>query len=411
MTRYPIAVTDPARPRHALADVLAGMLAGVFAVSMAPGAAWPQAACMLRDAPADLPIYWNGRTPSDDGVAFPMTPASGFIVGHRGHGAIAASDYDGQIGVFQWSNRCQPLASTTKADCPGSNPRPNAPFDSEFAAAADELDGGGNAKPGQGAGMAFTSVSRADACTEAQLVNVMTDGGVEVAAPIAREAGLTVVSNHAETTPQTLGLRNGESVLAYLDVCLLPDLPDGIGAKADMVVLDYEVQDKRAPDQAEAFLTRMSDRVQALGADAGRDYPFVLWTNPANWNPDRNGLDAANGPRIASLFDLIALIPTTKFVPDLRDDLTEQLNYWGVPASKALVMYDFGERFPQIPGLTGRPERARALAQMVGAAARDMGFAGIAIWAPARLDSEVACAPHGQNKMACLLGAADCDPG
>lgn len=371
----------PKNHLHKLAMAACGLAAA------APASVWAQD-CYLTTS-QNMQIYWNGRVPPRVERPFNMTPAAGFFVGHAGFPAIATSNYQGTIYLMQWANRCVAIAGHPADACVGSNSFANPPFFSGY--------------PGK-PGAVFSSVARADACTSAQLTNALAGEDRAAAVKIAEAAGLTTAVDLKADQFATTRLAAGKDIKAALDICVLPAMPAGIKDRIAGVSIDYEVQDARSAAQSLAFLTGLANTIHGMRGRDGHPLEAVLWTNPSNWNPARNGVTPENAPAISRAFDYVTIMPTTKTTNDIKQDIQQQMQFWQLQPQKVFIMYDFAERFPIVRGLAGNRNRAGILAKMVGDAARLLKIDRIAIWGVARQDKFAACSPAGHEKVSCLLG-------
>jgi hypothetical protein len=147
----------------------------------------------------------------------------------------------------------------------------------------------GNFQPGENGPLsqrtAFTTIDKANACTLAQTAAVLGQN-----AATRRYAAAGHVQIVGADAAGTDGIANA------VDVCVIqarPMPPSAIG-----VLLDYEVQDGRTPDQTLRFLTEFA----ALAHGAGRK-AFLL-TNPLD-APTQvlTGVTADNAAALAGVFD------------------------------------------------------------------------------------------------------------
>jgi hypothetical protein len=135
----------------------------------------------------------------------------------------------------------------------------------------------------------FTSVTRADACTIAQLGALL--GSVHESAAVGG-SGISLVPETAQADAGAMG---------PLDSCVLPAAPLPRTVKG--VLLDFEVADGRSPRQALALLQRYAAMVHASGRRA------LLLIDPFDAPTQRfTGISASNAGRIVQAFDETTLM-------------------------------------------------------------------------------------------------------
>lgn len=138
---------------------------------------------------------------------------------------------------------------------------------------------------------AFTSVDKADACTLAQAAQLLGLSGR--ARQFARVGGIALVTETAQ--PDTVAA--GPDDRCVVAAGRLP-------ATAKGILLDFEVQDGRDPEQVLAFLSRFADLVHGARKKA------ILLLNPFD-SPGQqrySGITASNAHRIVAAFDQTGLL-------------------------------------------------------------------------------------------------------
>lgn len=136
----------------------------------------------------------------------------------------------------------------------------------------------------------FSSVTRADACTIAQL-GVLLDGA-RSALSAAERTGIRLVPETAQADKDAEG---------PVDSCILPAGP--LPHKVRGVLLDFEVADGRSPEQALALLQRYAAMVHANGRRA------LLLIDPFDAPTQRfTGISAATAGKIVRSFDQTTLM-------------------------------------------------------------------------------------------------------
>jgi hypothetical protein len=131
----------------------------------------------------------------------------------------------------------------------------------------------------------FTSIDKANACTLAQTAAVL--GQDAAAARYAASSGVRIAR------PEAQGARGMANAV---DVCVLLDRP--LPADAAGVLLDYEVQDGRTPEQSLSFLTEFARLVHS-----GHRQAFLL-TNPLDAPSQKyTGITEDNAGKLAALYD------------------------------------------------------------------------------------------------------------
>lgn len=140
----------------------------------------------------------------------------------------------------------------------------------------------------------FTSVARANACTLAQTANVL--GLSERARDFGAAGAIRLVSETELVDAQPL---------APPDVCVIPKgrLPDGRSG----VLLDYEVQNGRSPDDTTRFLEQWVQLVHGAHRQA------ILLVNPLDAPTQAyTGVTSANAHKLVNLFDLTTILLWSK---------------------------------------------------------------------------------------------------
>jgi hypothetical protein len=179
---------------------------------------------------------------------------------------------------FLWANRCHDLGSN--AGVCGWNKKGNlvAP---RMTTATGEVR------------TFFTSFQRANDCTLAQAARLLGYPGKTID-DYGKRSGLTIMPKGPETLARQ---RNNQLV----DVCLIDKEP--LAPRASGIVLDYEVQDRRMPEQTLAFLKEFAALVHGKGKKA------VLYTNPLDAPTQRyTGVAVSNAHQLYEAFDRIALV-------------------------------------------------------------------------------------------------------
>ncbi len=211
-------------------------------------------------------VIQQAPPPGANGANYQFYPLTGAASAQLGALADVAGPY--QLYYFQWANR---------ADTPITTPR------------GETIHRKPNLQPSMGPQRkqrsAFSTIARANACTLAQTASVL--GRADQARHFAETAGIRLVSEAEQTD---------EGALSPEDVCVLADgtlPPHGAG-----VMLDYEVQDRRSPEQTRAFLLQYAAMVHATGHRA------MLMTNPLDAPTQAfTGISAGNARAIVTAFD------------------------------------------------------------------------------------------------------------
>ncbi len=249
-------------------------LAGAVPAWAAPAIA-PDGACFTANdrATPGLEIYQQAPPPvpgREAGYAF--FPATGFATQSMG-GIWQARREPYKLYYFQWANRSTQGVVNARG---------------ERIARKGNFQPGSDGARDQRAG--FTSIEKADACTLAQTATAL-GLSADRARGFVRGAGVELVS-----------LRNdGKTGLAQAtDACVVP--PRALPPQAAGVLLDYEVQDGRTPQQTLEFLTRYAELVRSAGKQS------ILLINPFD-APSQvyTGITKANANRIHRLFDRTTL--------------------------------------------------------------------------------------------------------
>ena len=254
---------------------LAALLVLAVAAPGVEASAEPPQTCfkVADNSRLDLEAYQQAPPPlpgKDEGFAY--FPATAFATQSTSR-ILRAGKGRYALYYFQWANR-----STEGVTSPAGERVPRkANFQPGWEGALDRRTD-------------FSTVAKADVCTLAQTATVLgrpvaetdralDDAGVRAARPASRTRS---------------GLADAK------DVCVLP--PAALARTITGVMLDYEVQDGRSPDESLAFLTRFAELVHHSGKRA------LLMTNPLN-APTQiyTGVTAANANRIHRLFDRTTL--------------------------------------------------------------------------------------------------------
>ena len=221
----------------------------------------------------------------------------------------------------------------------------------------------------------FSSYLAADSCTLAQAARLLGLAPDRVAGYGAR-AGIRLVDAGDRALQGAAGPMG--------DVCVLPNRP--LPDTAAGIVLDYEVQDGRAPGMAAGFLRDFAAMVRSHGKQS------ILFTNPLDApNQARSGLQPGNLGRIAQDFDAVTLL------------------LWGgnrqgnVAASFASQMQALGGFDPRRI-LVGFELARTSLedAQTVHALIRRNGLRGVMLWRN-RAEQGGSCGTPVNRKITCLV--------
>jgi hypothetical protein len=237
-----------------------------------------QQPCFDASSNRDLPFEVLEQAPAPREAAqagyryYPLTAAASMDLDSLNRSRAAVGRY-----FFLWANRCHDLGSN-HGEC-GWNKKGNVVFP-RLATDAGEVR------------TFFTSFRKANACTLAQAARIL-DYPAKTVEDYGRRAQLTMVVKGTDVLKHARDNR-------LVDICLLekePLTPAGAG-----ILLDYEVQDNRTPDQTLAFLKEFTALVHGKGKKA------ILLTNPLDAPTQfHTGVTPANARAICDAFDRITI--------------------------------------------------------------------------------------------------------
>ncbi len=355
---------DAAAPRDSGAEEDAGCrcTAPSFCVDGACSNPAPSSNCFGPEQALAFEFIRNAPPPEPDGPAYRFYPVSRAVT-LNAHALMRARDPHVERHYFLWANRCNRFEDNGCANHPKGNP--------------PELEIRGTPRR-----FRFTTWERADACTRAQLDELL---GASADTNLAA-AGLRIARNVA-----TLEASLQPDETDFMDVCFLDPNTRGLGAdhRIDGVTIDYEVQDGRPPSSAVGLLTALAARLHAEGLAA------ALWTNPLNRPSARaNGLLPSSAPAILAALDRVSILRSgAPEVADVTMDLQDQLAVWGggtLPSALHKIYVIFELRRLTL-------EEARRTRRLVV----DLGLAGIAPWRNgARITND--CAEPPMKLVRCL---------
>jgi hypothetical protein len=269
-------------------------VAVLFGAGLRPAAAEDAPICFRagdRPSPA-IEVYQQAPPPAAGrAAAYPYYPATAFAsqnLDSLWKAGPGAANY-----FFQWANRSNAELRTADGRV--------IPRKLNF-----QPGGGGPSK----ARTAFSSVEAANACTLAQTAAVLGLPPAK-AKQIAAAGGLTLAQADDAARAGLAGAK---------DVCVLQNKP--LPKDAAGIVLDYEVQDGRTPEQTLQFLTQFADMVHAARRKA------ILLTNPLDAPTQAfTGVSADNASRLAGAFDRTTLLIWARNAQgDVRASFEKQLD-------------------------------------------------------------------------------------
>jgi hypothetical protein len=233
-------------------------------------------------------VFQQAFPPPDDstGAEYPYWPCTDAATSQD----LGSSSWtEGNVWAFVWANRCNHGAAWNKKPNPLPAPREQ----------VGELE----------CRAVFTTHAKANAATRCQVRHLLGMAAPDVQEPWLRIPGTspgdfvadadfrTHPGDHCTSTFTWME----ESYQVMVDKVLLPvaRLTEGANAANRAgVVLDYEVQDSRAPEVTEAFVRQLAHDFEGTGK-----LLFFL-TNPFNAPTQRyTGCTAANLPRIFAAVD------------------------------------------------------------------------------------------------------------
>ena len=221
----------------------------------------------------------------------------------------------------------------------------------------------------------FSSFVAADSCTLAQAARLLGFGPDRIAGYAAR-SGIKLVDAGDRALQGAVGQISG--------VCVLPNRP--LPENAAGIVLDYEVQDNRAPEVAAGFLRDFAALVRSRGKQS------ILFTNPLDVpNQRRSGLEPGNLNTVAQNFDAITvLLWGGNRQGDLASSFASQMQaLGGFDPRRILVGFELART---------TLEDART----VNALIRRNGFRGVILWRN-RAEQGGSCALPVNRKITCLV--------
>jgi hypothetical protein len=263
---------------------------------------------------------------------------------------------------FLWANRCH--GGEGGGGACGWNPKGNVVHPKLVNSAGQEVR------------TYFTSFEKANDCTLIQAAWALSASDSEVAA-LASRSRLRVVAR----SEGPLNLARGERIT---DVCLLPEVR--LPASTTGIVLDYEVQDRRTPQQSERFLLEFARLVRAKNKQA------ILYSNPLDAPTQRHtNLTADNLLRIAPAFDAVGVtLWGGNKQNSLRDSANAQLQMLrNIPPSHIMLVFELNKT---------SMDDARLVHDMV----LKERYGGVMLW---RNYAEVggACGTPVNRKLSCLV--------
>lgn len=332
----------------------------------------------------------------------PYYPVSVFASGLQGvlrKGGVSASGLRFQRYYLQWVNRCVYLPGVTPApaDCANiKNVKGNGYPAMPRSTLQTEL------RP------LFSTYEKANDCTLVQIERVLGAPIPRLSAEAGR-AGLTLKLNSDQTAIGALarGVRFADRTGGrfLVDTCVLD--ASAAGPLVDGVMLDFEPQDRRSPQQTTAFL----HAVRAVTAE--RRLKLGILTNPLPRAV--NGIDGSNAHSLIALVDIFAPAVSTgasagnaavgaaprERRTDPLSDLQGQIGVLGglsalTPAERKKIVWQIGLYDTSVP------EAAQIRRQVIA-----NGFGGISI-ARTYVREGGACSLPQNQVIACLgLGACD----
>jgi hypothetical protein len=214
---------------------------------------------------------------------------------------------------YLWANRCHAQLTEEPESC-GWNQKGNVVSPRLTASNGKEVR------------TFFSTFAAANNCTLIQAASALGSARPQLEKLAA--AGKVMILSRAENPLQYV--REGRLV----DVCLLPEtaLPRSVD-----IVLDYEVQDRRTPQQSETFLLEFARLVKASGRKV------FLYSNPLDAPTQQyTGLTPQNMPRISAAFDFVGITLWGRNKQgSLQRSMQAQLQMLeNVPSDKIYVVYE-----------------------------------------------------------------------
>jgi len=218
------------------------------------------------NAALSFEVIQQAPPPKADGEPYEFYPLTG--AASMQMGALAGASRQYGTFYFQWANRSNaPLVNARGMVVPR---KPN--FQQAMGKPRKQRT-------------AFTSLERANGCTLAQTATAL--GRAQDAQRYANTTGIRLIR---ETEQADSGVTGPD------DTCVIAN--GSLPREASGVLLDYEVQDKRSPQETLAFLRDYTDLVHRAGRKA------ILMTNPLD-APSQvyTGITAQNAHAIVAMFD------------------------------------------------------------------------------------------------------------
>lgn len=341
--------------------------AGLAVAMMSPaGGAAPDANCFAQADNARLRFEtYQQAPPPRDGASYPYYPLSDTVSGQLVH--LSSAPEGIRTWYFHWANRAAtPLV--------GAGGRP--------IVRKLNLEPSWTGKRRHRS--AFTSIDRANACTLAQAASLLGDEAS--ARRYARDESITLVSEDA--LPDAASPSPADTCV--LAAGILPPRANGI-------MLDYEVQDGRTPQETEAFLKAYAKLVHSAGKQA------LLLVNPLD-SPGQQrftGITAENAYRVVPLFDRTTLV------------------LWGGNAQKSLPASYAAQMAIIKAGGPVDPKRLLINFELAGTTLDDArfvrqaiirdGLAGVMFWRNYARQGGSCAVPVNQRIAAIVLGAVSED--
>lgn len=343
-------------------------LALVAFVSLASiGAAVPassQAPCFTAQDSSRLPfeVIVQAPPPRTEGEAnwryYPATgTASADLAALGASNAHSLKKY-----WYLWANRCHANAGDGRESC-GWNQKGNVVSPRLTGANGEEVR------------TFFSTFAAANNCTLIQAASALGTGGAELE-KLAAAGKIRMVSKRDNPLQHA---RDGRLV----DICLLPEavLPPSVD-----VVLDYEVQDRRTPEQSERFLIEFAHLVKSKGRRV------FLYTNPLDAPTQKyTGLTPQNMSRIGAAFDFVGVTLWGRNKQgSLQASTQAQLQMLeGVPPGRIYLVYELNHT-------------SMADAQYIHNLMLSKHFGALMLW---RNYAEVggACGTEANRKISCVV--------
>lgn len=341
-------------------------LRAAFAATMAVSPAMANCFGPETIARAPFEVIAQAPPPPADGATnyshYPLTAAATMNLGALQRSESSVGKY-----WFLWANRCHDLGFN--AGTCGWNKKGNFVFPRIRAGERD-------IRP------FFSSFAAANGCTLIQAAHALGHADADIR-DRAAQARVTLTT---EGAPE---LEKGNLV----DVCILP--AQRLPRDASGIVLDYEVQDGRKPEETRRFLEQFADLVHAAGKQA------ILFTNPLDAPTQRyTGIDASNANAVLRKFDRVGMMLWSRNrQQNLLESLSSQMALLraggDVDPGRLLIVFE-------LQGTT--LDDARKVHEIV----RNEGFSGVMLW---RNYAEVggACDTASNRKIACLVFGS-CSP-